>query len=226
MLGPPEECIVAGFDEKGDVLIGWSFFQSPRKFTEDIEFEASGYFRKRNWLKDTLCLILLGDKKERPALPGIYRDSIQWALKVIRTKRIYDRYNGIAAYEAIAEEIQQDEQFLGKKVKELHQSYLVLQDALGPIGEGRWYAHNFINKVIEDVDCPKQELAGAARCFNDEHSLMWKMWDLVGGPGTSVKKAKMFADKNIRKKTAQLILKARDKNSQASDYLENALKIW
>lgn len=226
VLGPPEECIIAGYDEKGDILIGWSFFQSPRKFTEDVKFEASGYFRKRNWFKDTLCLILLDDKKERPPFFEIYRDTIQWALKVIRTERIYDRYNGIAAYEAIAKEIQQDEQFLGKKVKELHQSYLVLQDALGPIGEGRWYAHNYINKIIEDVDCPKKELAGAAKCFSDEHSLMWKMWDLVGGPGTSAKKAKLFADKNIRKKTAQLILKAREKNLKGADYLEKALTIW
>jgi RNA polymerase sigma factor (sigma-70 family) len=54
VLGPPEECIIAGFDEKGDILIGWSFFQSPKKFTTDVEFEASGYFRKRNWYKDPI----------------------------------------------------------------------------------------------------------------------------------------------------------------------------
>jgi RNA polymerase sigma factor (sigma-70 family) len=226
VLGPPEECIIAGFDENGDILIGWSFFQSPKKITEDVEFEANGYFRKRNWFKDTACLILLGDKKGRPPLPETYKESIEWALEVIRKERIHDRYNGLTAYEKIAEEIQQDENFLNKKVKELRQNYLVLQDALGPVGEGRWYAHNFINKIIEDVDCPKKELAGAAKCFSDEHSLMWKMWDLVGGPGTSAKKAKLFADKDIRKKTAQLILKARDKNKKGADYFENALKIW
>ena len=131
VLGPPEECIIAGFDEKADVLIGWSFFQSPKKFSPDVKFEASGYFRKRNWFKDTFCLILLGDKKERPPLTEIYKDSIRWALKVIRTKRTNDRYNGIAAYDAIAKEIQKDQHFLDIKVKELHHRYIVLQDALG-----------------------------------------------------------------------------------------------
>jgi len=227
VLGPPEECIIAGFDEKGDILIGWSFFQSPKKFTTDVEFEASGYFRKRNWYKDTSCVILLGDKKKSRLLSEVYRDSIQWALKMMRTARVHeDRYNGFAAYDAIAKEIQQDEEFSNKKVKELHHRYMVLQDALGPIGEGRWYAHHFLKKIIEDVPCPEKELSMAAECFNQEHSLMWKMWDLVGGPGMSAKKAKQFADPKIRKKTAHILLKARDKNQQGADYLDNALKVW
>jgi len=227
VLGPPEECIITGFDEKGDVLIGWSFFQSPKKFTADVEFESSGYFRKRNWYKDTCCVILLGDKKKPRTLAKVYRDSIQWALKVMRTARINeDRYNGIAAYEAIAKVIQRDDEFTNKKVKELHHRYMVLQDALGPIGEGRWYAHHFLKKVIEDVPCPKDDLSKAAECFNQEHTLMWKMWDLVGGPGMSMKKAKLFADHKIRKKTAQILLKARDNNQQGADHLDKALKAW
>ena len=227
VLGPPEECIIAGFDEKGDVLIGWSFFQSPKKFTANVEFESSGYFRKRNWYKDTSCVILLGDKKKPRPLPDIYRDSIQWALKVMRTARVHsDRSNGIATYDAIAKEIQRDDEFSNKKVKELHHRYMVLQDALGPIGEGRWYAHHYLKKIIDDVPCPKDELSRAAECFNEEHSLMWKMWDLVGGPGISAKKAKLFADRKIRKKTAQILLKARDKNQQGADHLDNALKVW
>ena len=28
VIGPPEECIITGYDEGGDVLIGWSFFQT------------------------------------------------------------------------------------------------------------------------------------------------------------------------------------------------------
>lgn len=27
VVGPPEPCIVAGYDKGGEVLIGWSFFQ-------------------------------------------------------------------------------------------------------------------------------------------------------------------------------------------------------
>jgi hypothetical protein len=103
-------------------------------------------------------VILLGDKKKRRPLSYIYKDSIQWALKVMRNARVHeDRYNGIAAYDAIAKEMQRDEEFINKKVKELHHRYIVLQDALGPIGEGRWYAHHFLKKITEDIPCPKEE---------------------------------------------------------------------
>jgi len=226
VLGPPEECIIAGFDENGDVLIGWSFFQSPKKYTAHVEFESSGYFRKRNWYKDTSCVILLGDKKKPRSLSDVYQESIRWALSVMRTERVGDRYNGIAAYDAIAKDIRRDDEFSNKKVKELHHRYKVLQDALGPIGEGRWYAHHFLRKIIDDVPCPKEELSQAAECFNEEHSLMWKMWELVEGPGMSVKKAKLFADRQIRKKTAQILLKARDSCQQGADHLEKVLKAW
>jgi hypothetical protein len=52
------------------------------------------------------------------------------------------------------------------------------------------------------------------------------MWDLVGGPGASVKKAKLFKDSDIRKKTAEIIIRAREKDKEAADHLEQALKKW
>jgi len=30
LVGPPEECLITGFDRDGEVLIGWSFFKRPR----------------------------------------------------------------------------------------------------------------------------------------------------------------------------------------------------
>ena len=64
VVGPPEECLITGFDRNGDVLIGWSFFQKAKEFLDDVEFEANGYFRKRNWYENTQGLLLLGDRRE------------------------------------------------------------------------------------------------------------------------------------------------------------------
>lgn len=227
VIGPPEECIIAGFDEAGDVLIGWNFFQSPKKYHMDVQFEKGGYFRKRNWFKDTACLILPGQKITPLPKSEIYRKAIEWALSVIRIPQVQGtRFNGLAAYTAIAGAIQNDDEFTGKKVKELHERYLVLQDALGPLGEGRWYAHHFLKMVIEEVPCPKEELSKAAALLDEQHSLMWEMWRLVDGPGTSPQKAKLFAAPDIRQKTAELLLKARDKHEQVSECLARALETW
>ncbi|UCH94399.1 MAG: RNA polymerase sigma factor [Candidatus Aminicenantes bacterium] len=225
VVGPPVDCLITGFDQGGEVLIGWSFFQKAKEFNVDVEFEANGCFRKPNWFNDTHRLIILGEKKQAPQLENVYRESLHRALTVIRTPKVNDRHNGLAAYQAWSEAIRQDNEFIGKKVKELVHRYHVHQDAVGSIAEGRWYGFQFLKKVIEDITVPGS-LSEAAQCYDDQHSLMWKVWGLVGGPGASSKKAKLFADAEIREKTARLILEAREKEQKAADIIEQTLKEW
>jgi hypothetical protein len=109
VVGPPEGCVLAGYDEGGEVLIGWSFFQDrPPEFPEQ-DFEPSGYFRKRDWFKHTLGLVLIGDKQEKPPLSEIYRGVLEWALQVVRTPIAHKHYNGLRAYEGWAEFMRRDE---------------------------------------------------------------------------------------------------------------------
>jgi len=225
VVGPPVDCLITGFDKGGDILIGWSFFQKTRDFKADVEFEKDGTFRKRNWFQDTDRIILLGEKKQQPPLEKVYQEALKWALQIIRTPKVQDRHNGLAAYQAWADAILQDDEFIGKKVKELLHQYHVHQDAVGTIAEGRWYAFQFLTKIMEDVTTP-ESLSKAAQCYDDQHSLMWQVWQLVGGPGASAKKAKLFANADIREKTAHLILQARDKDQKAADHIEQALNQW
>ena len=134
--------------------------------------------------------------------------------------------DGLAAYEAWARAISQDEEFMDKKVKELHHRYHVHMDASGTIAEGRWYAYQFLQRILEDGDCPKVEISKAAECYDSEHTLMWQLWGLVGGPGASVKKAKLFKERDIRQKSAEIILQAKDQEEYATNLLELALKNW
>lgn len=227
VVGPPVDCLITGFDEEGDILVGWSFFQGEKEFSSDLTFESSGYFRKRNWYKDTHRIILTGEKKGRLSLEGIYRNTLMWVLEIARMPLVHgDCASGLAAYEKWAGMILTEEEFTGKKEKELHHRYIVHQNAAGIIAEGRWYAYQFLQKLVQDVACPEKDVLSAAECYDAEHSLIWQLWGLVGGPGFSLKKAQLFKDKEIRKKTADIILKARDQDQKAADHLERALKNW
>jgi RNA polymerase sigma factor (sigma-70 family) len=227
VVGPPVDCLITGFDDEGEVLIGWSYFQGVKEFSEDVEFEPNGYFRKRNWFKDVYRLIILGEKKRRPPLKKACRDALSWAVKLARTPVVQgDCAAGLSAFDAWAKAISLDEEFTDKKVKELHHRYHVHMDASGTIAEGRWYAYQFLQKVLEDVDCPKGEISKASKCYDAEHTLMWQLWGLVGGPGASVKKAKLFKEKEIRQKSAAIILQARERDEKAAHHLELALKSW
>ena len=225
VVGPPVDCLVTGFDKGGDVLIGWSFFQKTRDFKADVEFETDGTFRKKNWFNETNRIIILGEKKQQPSPEKVYQESLKWALQLIRTPEVKDRHSGLSAYQAWADAVLRDDAFIGKKVKELLHQYHVHQDAVGTIAEGRWYAFQFLTKIMEDVTAP-ESLSKAAQCYDDQHSLMWQVWNLVGGPGASAKKAKLFANADIREKTAHFILQAREKEQKAADHIEQALSQW
>ena len=68
-IGPPEPALITGFDEGGDVLIGWSFFQGLPEFNAGVEFEPSGQFRKRDWFRDPpgLSLVIIGESRPVPS---------------------------------------------------------------------------------------------------------------------------------------------------------------
>jgi hypothetical protein len=225
VVGPPEECIITGYDEHGDVLIGWNFFQDAPDCNVGVEFEPSGYFRKRHWFDETWGLLLIGDKQEPPPLGQVYREALRWALKVVRTPATYgDRHSGLAAYEAWAEHLLRDEEFSMDDMDVLRERMMVHDDAVGTVAEGRWYASRFLAEMAGCEGDMAPELLAAASCYAAEHELMWKIWGCVGGLGRSDEQVRRLAEPEVRRKIVPLILQSREKDAEAADHLERALE--
>ena len=224
VIGPPEECIIAGYDEGGDVLIGWSFFQNSPDCNRGVEFEPNGMFRKRDWFADTWSLVLIGDKTEPPARNEVYRAALRWALEVVRTPKRFDRHNGHAAYDAWAKHLLRDDEFATNDIAALRERFLVHDDAVGRVAEGRWYASIFLAQAAMDASLNAPALYAAASCCAAEHDLMWKIWALVGGMGHDDAKVRQLADPHVRRQIVPLIREARDKDAAASEHIEMALE--
>ncbi len=60
--------------------LGWSFFQDRPEHTTGVDFEPCGYFRKRNWFKDTDALIVIGPQRPQPPSEQVYRSALTWAV--------------------------------------------------------------------------------------------------------------------------------------------------
>jgi len=98
--------LINGMTRVGSYL-GWNFFQN---IDPGIEKETSGYYRKRDWIKDVQSLIIIGDKGTRPSLKDSYRRALKFGVKVARTPMVQPgpdapewyqhRHNGLAAYTA------------------------------------------------------------------------------------------------------------------------------
>ena len=234
IIGPPECCIITGYDEYGDVLIGWNYFQGFPEFNAGVEFEPSGYFRKRDWFEDTADLIIIGEKRAKPPLDEVYRKALKWALEVVRTPMVFEdqqnapiwykeRRNGLAAYVAWADAILSDDDFPAGDMAVLRKRHMVHNDAVDTVAEGRWYGTLFLTRIAEHIPAMAAELLAAASCYAAEHDLMWCIWNLAGGIGHSDAHVNKFAEPAVRRQIAPLILQARDKDAQAADHIERAL---
>ncbi len=228
---PPECCIIAGYDEYGEVLIGWNYDQgSPED--KRREFEPSGYFRSRNWLtEDTDGIIIIGEKTQRPPQGEVYRKALKWALEVVRTPSIQDyigrdRYNGLEAYTAWADDLLRDEDFPANDMKKMGWIMMCHDDNVNVVAEGRWCAMQFLRQIAETESAMAEDLLAAAECYEAEYNLMRQCWDLLPnyGPETrSERQKRVLATPEYRQKIVPLILQARDKDAEAADHIERAL---
>ena len=226
-IGPPEAAILTGYDEGGDVLIGWSFFQNTAAFNAGVEFEPSGQFRKRNSFDYPagFSFIVVGQKKEKPPLPDTYRRALEWMLDVARTRITRGgRHNGLAAYATWADHLLGDEDFPEDEAT-LRQRHDVHNGAVGMLAEARWYGSQFLIQASNpDVlhYSMTEDLLHAAACYAAEHDLMWQLWDLAGGNGNP-DAYRYFADPAVRRHMVPIIQQAREKDAQATEHITRAL---
>ncbi|MBN1401705.1 MAG: hypothetical protein JXA74_12755 [Anaerolineae bacterium] len=241
VIGPPEAGLIAGYDEGGDVLIGWSFFQDMPEFAARIETEPSGYYRKRDWLDGLQAILIVGERGPRPPFKETYRQALEFGLQVTRSPMVRpepdapewyrERHNGLAAYTAWAEHILRDDAFSPGDAEALRAHHRVHDDAIGTVAEARWYTSQFLLGMANQVDGEMhrdaiENLLHAAALYAGEHELMWRVWDLAGGIGNPQAFRRM-ADRQTRWEMAQIILASRDKDARAADHLERALaKGW
>lgn len=229
VVGPPECCLVTGYDKRGEVLIGWSFFQDLAQFNAGVEFEPSGQFRKRDWFQDTQTPLIVGDRRPRPPLDEIYVRALDWALHIVRTPETTaygaKRHNGLAAYQAWADHLAADEEFATDDMARLWERFLVHNDAVSLVAEGRWYAAAFLRQVAEHLPVTSEPLCSAIGRYQAEHDLMWQLWDLVGGINYSEDHVRKLAKPATRHQMVPIILQARDRDAKAAEEIERALQI-
>jgi hypothetical protein len=222
VIGPPEEAIVAGYDEGGRVAIGWSFFQDRAIGRPGVEFEPSGYFRKRHWEADTWSLIVIGDKVGMPERREAYIDALQWALRVVREPVRYgERHNGLAAYDAWAEHILKDDEVAAGGGPD--DAFIVHSDAVDVVAEGRYYASVFLRQAADVLPEAKDELLAAAECCKAEHDLMWRIWGEVGSNVPSEGTRREFLRPDVRRRIVPIVRQARDNDAEAAHHIEKAL---
>jgi hypothetical protein len=221
MVGPSDCCIITGYDQDGEVLLGWSTYQDIPQ-DHSIPHDATGYFRKPGWYDKLHGYILIGDKKERQPLRAIYLDALKWATHLMQTPTMGDKLTGLEALRAWAEEMTQekyfpagDEETLGGRYVSVAINMTMLRDHCS--------AEAFLKHVIADVPDFEPELSLAAGCYADVKRIRNGMDDLIGD-NFSEQAMKAIAVPDTRRAYADAILQIRDVEQKAVTHIEQLIE--
>jgi hypothetical protein len=224
VVGPPAWNIVTGYDDGGDVLIGWSSFQEFAGHGEAAESEPSGYFRKRAWYPDTHDLIVIGEEHDPPPLRTTYRRALSWAVELARMPRIAERHAGAAAYEAWAADLLRDEDFPAGNLEVLLNRLDCHFCNTMVVAEGRHHAAQLLKRVADEEPDLPADLSAAARAYEAATALMLRVLDLQGGADPNDENvARKLARHDTRSQIAGLVLEARDRENEGLEGIEQAL---
>lgn len=226
VIGPPECCVITGYDCEQDAVIGWSFYQDDPQFAQDVEYEPNGCFRLQNWAQNTAGLVVVGDRTDRGAQPFDLAQSalaiLNWALHVIHTAVAHDRKSGLAAYAAWAEQLVHDSDFTSSDEQQRKQRYAVHNSAVDRVAECRWTASHFLTLMADAIPELSAPLLVAAEYYRQEYGLMLRVWSLVGAPGDPEAHTR-FADPAVRRRIAGMVLGARDTDARAAGMINQAV---
>jgi hypothetical protein len=173
----------------------------------------------------------LGSAGPKPEPRALYRKALAWAVNVARTPSVSDpdnaaqpdawrnRHSGLAAYDAWARHMRDDSAFAAD-IETLRQRYMVFNDAVSVVAEGRWYASMFLARIAQVESRRASMLYSAASCYAREHELMWEIWAKSGGPEASDANLRAMAAPATRQAIADLILQARDLDARAAALIE------
>ncbi|MBN1877817.1 MAG: hypothetical protein JXA33_26590 [Anaerolineae bacterium] len=221
VVGPSDCCIIAGYDEQGKVLLGWSTYQDIPD-DHNIPHDVTGYFRKPGWHDNLGGYILIGDKKERPPLQTIYADALKWAVYLMKTPSMGDKLTGLEALKIWAEEMTQekyfpdgDEETLGWRYVSAAVNMTMLRDHCS--------AEAFLRQVLEDVPDFQPELSLAAECYGDVKRIRNGM-DAIIGDNFSEQAMRAIAIPEMRRAHADAILQIRDKEQEAVTHIEQLIE--
>lgn len=206
IIGPPEPCIVTGFEADGDIVMGWNFFQNDPEFSSDISTMDNGYFRCHTWWENTdtqavMCIGALTDTTYDT------KDIINMALKIMEPRDENTYAKGIRAYEAWKEMLLQETWFgNGSTFDVLFSKLLVQNDAMTCLQDGRKWAATYFEELANQYQDEEKKLClDIADSFHKVSKVAEEMQRLIGDWTDTEKMLQNFGSRSIREKLGQLI---------------------
>jgi hypothetical protein len=227
IIGPPECCVVFGYEDDGEKLIGWNYFQI------DEGFDANQPFVKQHWSENLLGYVLLKGKTTVPSI----KDSGFAALTAIVKHAYQDEVRGakvgIAAWKAMLHQLANDDFSLctlefpngvpGEDItwqNSVRGRFMVYCDALCQIHE-RGVALPFYRKLAESVPEWADDLNQAIQAWTECSKYGGFLWKHMSNDKAGLEK---FRTPELRKILADEGYRSMEQDIAAIKHIENLLR--
>jgi len=246
IVGPPEVCVVAGYDKGGEVLYGRSYFQEQERGSDGNDLFAGeewydslqpatykGYFRSDDWYGNIYGLTLIGERNDKPSPRQALKDSLEWAVSLARVPRrglLWPSegasfcYSGLAAYDIMAESVLRDADFPPGDLEALtYKTYALANDGSYLMMGKRAAAAAFLEEMAGEAGAAVEHLHRAADLYRGQMGVWEKAAALVPWSGAPAKRRLKLAERGLREQFSAQVRRAKALEEQAVALLEAAL---
>ncbi len=205
IVGPPICSIICGYDENGDVLIGWSqFTDEPREDIPTDLVTSENYFAKKNGLDRSEALIFLKRKEKLPDIAESIRLSIL-NIPVLASLAPRDNiYFGGNAFEQWAESLLCDEYFKNEEM--LAGPLDTYGSCIVSAGTNMHYIQEYLNRALEYCPDIKIMIEDLKQAYKKEAEALQRLVEFQGGYFFDANR-KALLDKDFRVELAGLVRK-------------------
>ena len=103
IIGPPECCVVHGYEDGGEALIGWNYFQ------DSEGFDPQQPFRKADWFGNLVGYLLISRTEASPSEKDSALEVFRAITHHAREYEVRGARVGFAAWEAMLDQLEHDD---------------------------------------------------------------------------------------------------------------------
>lgn len=226
IIGPPEACIITGYRNRGETLLGWNFFQEDPEFAGSVGKDESGYFVCDNWWenRDTQGIMCMGPvNKERRS----QKEILENAVRVMTGRKEHHYAKGIAAYDAWERMLGNDANFSkGDNDSVLYEKILCQNDAMTSLIDGRNCAAKYFSQLAESEHAAREEkkaYSSLAKSFERTKDIVCQMRELFGDWDNMDVRLQDTSDSGLRQKACRYIREAKKSDEESLRRMEKLL---
>lgn len=224
IIGPPEPCIIAGYDADQDSVMGWNFFQHDPEFASAVSTMENGYFRCTSWWEntDTQAVMCIGSSSGQPYGN---KEIVKMAADIMEPRQESTYAKGVLAYDAWKDMLLDGKWFeSNSSFDSLFSMLLVQNDAMKCISDGRKWAAEYFYELAGTYGEPEASACRhIAESFRKASGIADEMSTLIGNWHDTENMLQNFGSHSVREKICKLIDLAKKEDETAYEQIKTLL---